>query len=37
LIVHLVLDTIERLTRLPKTQQKLVLQMLDGALAQAAR
>lgn len=28
---------IERLTRLPKAQQKLVLQMLDGVLAQAAR
>lgn len=28
---------IERLTRLPKAQQKLVLQMLDGVLAQASR
>ena len=28
---------IERLTRLPKAQQKLVLEMLDGVLAQAAR
>ena len=28
---------IERLTRLPKAQQRLVLQMLDGVLAQAAR
>jgi transcriptional regulator with XRE-family HTH domain len=28
---------IERLTRLPKAKQKLVLQMLDGVLAQAAR
>ena len=28
---------IEQLTRLPKAQQKLVLQMLDGVLAQASR
>ena len=28
---------IERLTRLPTAQQKLVLQMLDGVLAQASR
>ncbi len=28
---------IERLTRLPKAQQKLVLQMLDGVIAQAGR
>jgi transcriptional regulator with XRE-family HTH domain len=28
---------IERLTRLPKAQQRLVLQMLDGVLAQAGR
>ncbi len=28
---------IERLTSLPKAQQKLVLQMLDGVLAQASR
>lgn len=28
---------IERLSRLPKTQQKVVLQMLDGVLAQASR
>jgi len=28
---------IERLTRLPKAQQRLVLQMLDGVLAQASR
>jgi transcriptional regulator with XRE-family HTH domain len=28
---------IERLTRLPKAKQKLVLQMLDGVLQQAAR
>lgn len=28
---------IERLTRLPKAKQKLVLEMLDGVLAQAAR
>jgi len=28
---------IERLTRLPKTQQKVVMQMLDGVLAQASR
>lgn len=28
---------IERLTRLPKAQQRLVLQMLDGVLQQAAR
>lgn len=28
---------IERLTRLPKAQQRLVLQMLDGALQPAAR
>ena len=28
---------IERLTSLPKPQQKLVLQMLDGVLAQASR
>lgn len=28
---------IERLTNLPKAQQRLVLQMLDGVLAQASR
>jgi transcriptional regulator with XRE-family HTH domain len=28
---------IEQLTRLPKAQQKLVLQMLDGVLSQAGR
>jgi transcriptional regulator with XRE-family HTH domain len=28
---------IERLSRLPKAQQRLVLQMLDGVLAQASR
>lgn len=28
---------IERLTRLPKAQQRLVLQMLDGVIAQAGR
>jgi transcriptional regulator with XRE-family HTH domain len=28
---------IERLTRLPKAQQRLVLQMLDGVLSQASR
>ena len=28
---------IERLTRLPKAQQRLVMQMLDGVLAQAAQ
>ncbi len=28
---------IERLTRLPKAKQKLVLEMLDGVLAQASR
>jgi hypothetical protein len=28
---------IERLTRLPKAQQRLVLQMQDGVLAQAGR
>jgi transcriptional regulator with XRE-family HTH domain len=28
---------IERLTRLPKAKQKLVLEMLDGVLQQAAR
>jgi len=28
---------IERLTRLPKAQQRLVLQMLDGVLSQANR
>lgn len=28
---------IERLTRLPKAQQKVVMQMLDGVLQQAAR
>jgi hypothetical protein len=28
---------IERLTDLPKAQQRVVLQMLDGVLAQAAR
>jgi hypothetical protein len=28
---------IERLTRLPKAKQKLVLEMLDGVLPQAAR
>lgn len=28
---------IERLTRLPKAQQRVVLQMLDGVLAQASR
>lgn len=28
---------IERLTRLPKAQQRLVLQMLDGVLAQQSR
>ncbi len=28
---------IERLTRLPKAQQKLVLRMLDGVLAQASQ
>jgi transcriptional regulator with XRE-family HTH domain len=28
---------IERLSRLPKAQQKLVLQMLDGVLSQASR
>lgn len=30
-------EKIERLARLPKAQQKLVLQILDGVLAQAAR
>jgi hypothetical protein len=30
-------QNIERLTRLPKAQQKLVLQMLDGVFAQASR
>lgn len=28
---------IERLHQLPKTQQKVVMQMLDGVLAQASR
>jgi transcriptional regulator with XRE-family HTH domain len=28
---------IERLSRLPKTQQKVVMEMLDGLLAQASR
>ncbi|MHB8478587.1 MAG: helix-turn-helix transcriptional regulator [Steroidobacteraceae bacterium] len=28
---------IERLSRLPKTQQKVVMEMLDGLLAQAGR
>jgi len=28
---------IERLTRLPKAKQKVVLDMLDGVLAQASR
>jgi hypothetical protein len=28
---------IERLTRLPKAQQRLVLQMLDGVLSQTNR
>ena len=28
---------IERLTRLPKSQQKVVMQMLDGVLSQAGR
>jgi hypothetical protein len=28
---------IEQLTNLPKAQQRLVLQMLDGVLAQASR
>ena len=28
---------IERLHQLPKTQQKIVMQMLDGVLAQASR
>jgi transcriptional regulator with XRE-family HTH domain len=28
---------LERLSRLPKAQQRMVLQMLDGVLAQAAR
>jgi hypothetical protein len=28
---------IERLSRLPKAQQKVVMQMLDGVLAQASR
>ncbi len=28
---------IERLTRLPKAQQRLVMQILDGVLQQAAR
>jgi hypothetical protein len=28
---------IERLSRLPKSQQKMLLQMLDGMLSQAGR
>jgi hypothetical protein len=28
---------IERLTRLPKAKQKIVMEMLDGVLAQASR
>jgi transcriptional regulator with XRE-family HTH domain len=33
----LIQQKIERLTRLPKAKQKLVLEMLDGVLAQASR
>jgi hypothetical protein len=28
---------IERLTRLPKSQQRVVMQMLDGVLSQSSR
>jgi hypothetical protein len=36
-VAPLLQKQIERLSRLPKAQQKLVMQMLDGVLSQQGR